>query len=323
MKSTTRSKKLFFFAGWLLFTALALQAQLAISNSAGGTGGGYVVGPGDTLNIQVYGSQELSGPVQVDERGQIYLPYDPQPIQAAGKTVAQLVPLIAQALTDHQLAINPQVNVMVSAVKSRPIVVLGAVKQPVTLQAVTPQTLRACLAQASGLASDAGRYILLTVHGRNGQPATLRLPTGQVLFSPNPADNPLLHGGDEVRVTYGSQIYVAGAVNKQGAFPMSFRAHMTVLRAIAMMHGWTNTAKPGHAWLIRARQGKLQFIKLNLPKIVSRKAPDLPLLANDVLYIPNSTAKTIGYDLLTSALSIVTGAEATSLGIMLSTRKIY
>ncbi len=312
-------------AAWIGLCCLPLAAQAPIGPSnAGAIGGGYVVGPGDTLNVQVFDSKELSGPVQVGLHGELYLPYDPEPIQAGGKSVAQIIQLIQQSLERHHLEIQPKVTVQVITVKSRPIVILGAVRQPITLQAVMPETLRQCLTQASGLSNDAGRYILLTFANPGGQPRNERLFTEKVLFSTNPADNPLLRGGDEVRVTYGSQIYVIGAVNTPGAFPYGFRNRMTVLRAIAMMHGWKNTASPNRAWLIRApKTGKLQFTKLNLSRIIEHKAHDMTMMPNDILYVPNNTFKAVGYSALATAVTILTGAESSSLGILFAQHKIY
>ncbi len=306
---------------WLAFAltlSVPLAAQLAPSKSTGAIGGGYRVGRGDTLNVSVFGSQELSGKVQVGLHGHIYLPYDPEPILATGKTVAQLVPIIEQSLVAHQLELQPKVLVQIVSVKSRPIIVLGAVRQPITLQAVMPVTLRQCLTQASGLTTQAGRYILLTTPGPQGQLRTRKLLTEQVLFSSNPADNPLLSGGDEVRVTYGSQFYVSGDANAQGAFPIDFNNRMTVLRAVALMHGWKSNAKPEKTILVRSFQGKLQIIHLNLPEIVAQRQADMALRPNDVIYVPTNGLKTVSYAALTAALTILTTASATTLGVRLA-----
>ncbi len=306
-------------AGLLLVLSVngTLTAQL-VPSAATEIGGGYIVGPGDTLSVRVFGSTELSGNLEVGLHGHIYLPYDPEPILAAGKTTAQLVPLIEHSLSAHQLELQPKVLVQVISVKSRPIVVLGAVRQPLTLQAVMPMTLRQCLTYASGLSPQAGRYILLTIPGPQGHPLMKKLLTEAVLFSTNPADNPMLNGGDEVRVTYGSQFYVTGAANAQGAYPIDFNNRMTVLRAVALMHGWKNTAKPGKAVLIRSRRGKLQIIHLNLSKIVAHRAADRAVKPNDVIYVPSNTLKSVGAAALTAALTILTTASATTLGVRLA-----
>ena len=56
---------------------------------------------------------------------------------------------------------DPFVNVTVAEYNSRPISVMGAVRKPITFQAVGQVTLLDALARAEGLAQDAGTEILI------------------------------------------------------------------------------------------------------------------------------------------------------------------
>ena len=63
---------------------------------------------------------------------------------------------------------------------------------------------------------------------------------------------------------------------------------MTVLKAMALGGGPTRNAALDHARLIRKSESGPQEISVSLKKILEAKAPDVPLQADDVLFIPSS-----------------------------------
>jgi protein involved in polysaccharide export with SLBB domain len=69
---------------------------------------------------------------------------------------------------------------------------------------------------------------------------------------------------------------------------------MTVLRAIALAGNFTRDAKPAHAVIIRKASGapgERREVRVDLKKVLSNHAPDQPLLASDILYVPESGAR--------------------------------
>jgi len=69
------------------------------------------------------------------------------------------------------------------------------------------------------------------------------------------------------------------------------RSGLTVLKAIAKAGGFNSTAALNDVKLIRnTPQGK-QEIPISVKKIMFDKAPDVELQPGDVLFIPNSLAK--------------------------------
>ncbi len=294
------------------------QAAVGTAGTGEGIGGGYHVGPGDILQLTVFSSPELTGPLQVDTHGNIYLPYGTQPIKVAGKSVAQIIPLVARSLIAQKLAINPKVSITVSSVKSRPIVVLGDVRQPITIQAIHPIPLRQVLTNASGPGVSPGNWVVITTRLADGKFSTVKLPLQKVLFSNQPQYNPELRGGEDVRITYPSQVYAIGDVRKQGEFPMNNMQHLTALRLIALTGGWLPTALPNNAVIVRSVDGKVVVIPVPMNRILHRQAEDIPLRRNDVLYVPDSTFKTVALNGLQLAISVLTTATATTLGVLLS-----
>jgi polysaccharide export outer membrane protein len=75
---------------------------------------------------------------------------------------------------------------------------------------------------------------------------------------------------------------------------MKSNEKMSVLQAIALSGGLTRTASRAGACIIRtdAKSGKREQTPIDLSKILSGKAPDPMLEARDVVFVPNSVAKT-------------------------------
>ena len=110
-----------------------------------------------------------------------------------------------------------------------------------------------------------------------------------------PADPELnikLEGGEQIRVPEAGRVYVVGNVKKPGAFPLHDSSESSVLQALALSEGLDKFATK-EAYIYRREAGSTakNEIPIELSKIMARKAPDVPLLPNDILYIPDSTGK--------------------------------
>jgi hypothetical protein len=79
----------------------------------------YVIGPLDTLRINVWKKPEVSGQVVVRNDGKISLALL-NDIEAAGNTPRQLADILAKGL--KQYLTNPRVTVIVTAIKSKRVV---------------------------------------------------------------------------------------------------------------------------------------------------------------------------------------------------------
>jgi len=90
------------------------------------TGGSYVLGPGDELNIVVFNNEDLSDNFVVSEAGTISLPLAGN-IRAAGRTTDAVRQEYSDLLADGFL-VNPNVSVSIS--KYRPFFIIGGVNKP-------------------------------------------------------------------------------------------------------------------------------------------------------------------------------------------------
>jgi polysaccharide export outer membrane protein len=86
-------------------------------------------------------------------------------------------------------------------------------------------------------------------------------------------------------------------------------AHMTVLQAVAMAQGANPTAALDRAKLIRnAGQGSQpEEVSISLKKILAAKEPDINLQPNDIVFVPNSAAKSAGRKTLDAIVQTATG----------------
>jgi polysaccharide export outer membrane protein len=122
----------------------------------------YVIGRGDLISIDVFEIPELSRVVRVSQSGTIGMPLVPVRLQMSGLTEAQAEQKIAEVLEADGLVSHPQVSVSVKERKSKPITIFGAVNHPMVYQAERPITLVEALAEAGGIANDAGDTVIVT-----------------------------------------------------------------------------------------------------------------------------------------------------------------
>ncbi len=256
------------------------------------------LGVDDLLAVSVYDAPELTRTLRVESDGTIHLPLLKDGVRAAGVFPGQLETSIATALQAGEILVDPVVKVTVVEYHSRPISVIGAVKKPLTFQAVGTVTLLDALAQAEGLTNDAGTEILLSraqpSPDREGQvTATLieRIPVKRLMKDADPAVNFTLHGGEEIRVPDAGKIFVVGNVRKPGAFAVRDAGDNSVLKLVALSEGLLPYASKLAYVYRRDLSGAKQELPIELDKILQRKSPDVPLLVDDVLYVPDNRGR--------------------------------
>ncbi len=252
------------------------------------------VGVDDLLAVSVYRSPELTRTVRVGADGAIRLPLLTDPIPAEGLMPRDLEVAIAEALKREGFLVNPIVEATVAEYASRPISVMGAVNRPLTFQAVGRVTLLDALARAEGLSPTATQHILVTLPNASsaGDALVRRIPVKSLIDRADPALNLVLTGGEEIRVPEAGRIFVVGNVNRPGAYPVPDPKDASVLKLLAIAEGLAPYARK-HAYIYREEpdSGLKREIEIELAKILDRKAPDVTLAVNDVLYIPDNRTK--------------------------------
>lgn len=131
----------------------------------------------------------------------------------------------------------------------------------------------------------------------------------KLLESEDSALNVPIRPGDIVKVSRAGIVYVVGEVQKPGGFVLQNNENISVLQALALAMGPTHTSALSRSEIIRTDPdtGKRTEIPMNLAKILSGKAPDSLLQAKDIVFVPNSAAKSVLYKGSVAALQTATG----------------
>lgn len=279
------------------------------------------IGPDDLLGISVYDAPELTRTVRVSADGTIRLPMLRQRIQAAGLLPSDLETGVAEALKKEDVFVDPIVTISVVEYRSRPINVAGAVRLPLTFQATGTVTLLDALSRAGGLSETAGPEILVSQsqpgEGNSKVLLTRRVPVKGLIDEADPELNIRLQGGEEIRVPEFGKVFVVGNVKKPGAYAIKDTSESSVLKALAISEGLAPYAtKMAYIYRQEGGKGNKNEIPIELENIMKRKSPDVPLLANDILYIPDNKGKRNLASAMEKAVMIGGGAAAASIYLL-------
>ena len=277
--------------------------------------GRYRIGAGDVLDIRFVKNPELSRDnVRVDNRGMIRMPMLDNDIPAACLTEGELAQSIAKLYLKYKR--NPHIDVFVKEYNSKPVAVMGAVVKPGRFQLQREIRLLELLTQVEGASERAGGRVQI-VHtemvsacetGNSSSSAAApppRAPESEgVDFSRNlavfkledtlrgdPKANPVIRPGDIISISDAEQAYVVGNVLRPGTIIL--KEPVTISRAIAMSGGLMPDTKSEQVKIIRQVPGSLEKIEVvvNLKAITKHQAPDVLLLAGDVVDVPTSGGK--------------------------------
>src|SRR5262252_3732355 len=122
-------------------------------------GGRYPVGPGDVLDVRVFGQADLNSTVEVDADGNISsLPFIETPIRAKCRNEKEIQASITEAYAKY--LIKPRVSVRVVERHSRPpAVIFGAVRTPQRVDMRRRVRLHELLPAAGGTTQNASGTI--------------------------------------------------------------------------------------------------------------------------------------------------------------------
>ena len=263
----------------------------------------YLLGPGDVLDVRVFGQPDLSAMVEIDSDGNVSsLPFLESPILAKCRTEKALQKEIADAYGKYIK--NPQVSVRIAERKSRqPATVFGAVRQPTRVLMQRKVRLNELIASSGGFTERASGTIQI-LHtepvmcpqpGEEADAAPIdgtRLPLQIIKISELraglPQANPTIRPGDILQVTEAEPVYVTGSVfSPQGIF---LRDQLTLSRALAMVGGARKEAKISEVKIYRQKPGQQtqETLIVDYGAIKKNLKPDVFLQAFDVIEVPEA-----------------------------------
>ena len=281
----------------------------------------YTLGPGDQVTIRVVDLEEFADrSVRIDPNGFVDLPMIGR-IQAGGQTIDQLKETLAAKLSRY---INePQVTLNLSENQNQTVSILGSVNNPGIHPLPGPRRLLEVVSLAGGAKPDAGSKVILTrqmkwgeipVTGAKIDPtggySTVSLSLDDLLAAANPSENIFVRPGDVITIPKAEIVYVLGDVKKAGGFPLSSHPTISILQALALAEGLAPDSSANHARIVRPApggDGLPKEIPVDISSILAGRKPDVPLFANDVLYVPNSALKAGSKRTAEAILQVATG----------------
>jgi polysaccharide biosynthesis/export protein len=157
----------------------------------------YVIQPNDMLEIFVWKEQDLTRKVLVRPDGRISFPLV-QDLQAAGISPAELKIQVEKKLSEFLSA--PEVTVIVDAIQSYKVYVLGKVQKPGVVSVEKPVTVLQALALAGGFQDFAKDQEMTVIRSYGKDNLLFEFNYREVIKGKRPEQNITLRAGDVVIV---------------------------------------------------------------------------------------------------------------------------
>jgi len=290
----------------------------------------YRIGSEDVLNINIFEAQELNREVRVSASGDISLPLMGS-IRAAGLTPGELefvlqellhrtymkdphVSVFVREMQSHPVSVMGAVRrpgvfqirgskTLLEVLSLAEGLADDAGESVIILRGAALSTEPEPAVDRSGATNQSSSAAQNTVgvkevapglnSNRSASENVVQVNLKDLLESDDSRSNPLVHPGDIVKVTRAGVVYVIGEVRRPGGFALKSNERISVLQALALSEGLTRTAAKAEARIIRTDQqsGEREETPINLGKILAGKAPDPILDPKDIVFVPNSAAK--------------------------------
>ncbi len=273
-----------------LAVALALEAPAPAPAQVlpAGTTVSYRLGPKDQIAIKVYEVPELNVEVRVAENGKVNLPLIGE-VPAEGLTETGFAQQL-KVLLEAKYVNRATVSVEVREARSRPILVVGAVRTPGNLAFPGRWTLIEALAAAGGLSAEHADTLYVLRRAENGLSDQVAIRIEDLFVRGDPRANIPIFANDliNVPVTVEVTVFCLGEVLTPGAIQFKSTDRITVLSVIARAGGLTDRASKKMAIKRRKGESLQEEVEVDYKKILAGKEPDLSLADGDVLVIKES-----------------------------------
>lgn len=257
----------------------------------------FTLGPGDRLEIELLGDPTSRAITVVAPDGKIYYNLLPG-IDVWGLTLTQARQAVERGFEQYVRG-TPQVSMVLRAVESKRVWLLGRVQAPGVYAISTPMTVLEAVSMAGGTLAMSS-YRDQEAAGISEELADLRrsfvMREGRLL----PIDmQRLLKEGDLSQNIYlqpddlvyfpgatAREVYVLGAVVQPR--PIAYREGMTVAGAIASVYGTLTGAYMEQVAVVRGSLTKPEIAIVDYKRVIRGEAVDLELQPRDIVYVPLS-----------------------------------
>jgi polysaccharide biosynthesis/export protein len=239
---------------------------------------------GDLLIVHLYGAPDYAPPVRVSLDGKIHLPLVGD-LMVEGLTTHQTESLITQKLVAAGMYRDPQITVQLTESPNQFVTVSGELHGVVPV--IGERRLFDVLSTAGGLPATASHIITISRPGMT-EPIVIDLGT-------DPAQsahaNVPVFAGDTVIVAKIGVVYLLGAFKNQGPFPLKQNSPLTLMQLTAEGGGPGFEGKYDDLQIIRTVGMDRKVLHVDIKKVFHGTAPDPPLQADDIVFLPTSEMK--------------------------------
>lgn len=245
----------------------------------GGSGAieGYVLGPGDLLDIQVHPDETLGGKARVAADGTVTLALG-GPVPVSGMT-AEAAGDAIRARLDGRFLRAPQVTVAVVEYQSHRVSLHGAIERAGSVPLAPGDRLLDLIDRGGGLRPESAGIAFILVPGAEPQ----RVSTRGLLETGDFSQNLLLESGSAIYFMSRARVFVLGAVERPGAYP--YEDGMTLLRAVSLAGGFAERARTGSVWLYSGGPDAPRT-EVDTGRVLSQRERDPALRPGDLLVVP-------------------------------------
>lgn len=274
-----------------IFFHIILLALLTPAVAAPGGDGGvrgsfdsqsYILKPGDRLNIFINALPELESVYEVRVDGGVYHPIVGQ-LQAAGRTVDDLKEDFRERLSKELK--RPEFRIGLQQLSLHQLSVLGEAKSQGTYEMGVGSTALDLLAKAGGLGEKADRDRAIILRGNKQIEISLEPVENQGLTQMQP--------GDVLFIQTGSQVSVAGEVQKPGPYSIS-KTSGSAWDAIIAAGGSKEEAALSRVKLIRPTLPEPLILDLRPEAAHTLPEAGKVLMSGDVVMVPARQAVLLG-----------------------------
>jgi len=275
--SNTKSKQPLVQFGYDFFT----RSGQVLSEASGLVGPDYIVGPGDGLNIDIWGSLNGNFRVEVARNGEIVLPKIGA-IQLWGQSFAQIRETIRKQIAKYYSGF--ELNVSLGALRSIQVYVVGEVNQPGTYTVNALSTVLNVLHAAGGPTKKGTLRNLRLM--RTGETVSA-VDLYDFFLTGDRSHDVRLQSGDTVFVPVAvSQVGISGEVRRPAIYELIAGENLTTL--LEMAGGVTAMAVTDHVQIERVdgAQGKVILdYNLDLKAKTTTDSLNVPLADRDLVRV--------------------------------------
>jgi polysaccharide export outer membrane protein len=271
----------------------------------------YTVGPEDLLQVTFLGVDDLSREVRVNGQGEISLPLVGD-VKVGDLSTGQIEKRLKELYRQEEYLKDPQITVKVLEYRNQRVMVTGSVVRPGSYEMIGPRTLLEMLGKAGGLKDDAGEMVYIiraqtasdlskALKGGPSSPSftggseTIVIDLRRLLAQGGKDLNLPIKNGDIIQVPRAQSAFVLGAVLKPGN--VMVKDNLTAIQAVAVAGGQNPILASDHVTIVRMDEtGKAITIPLNLGKVTKGEEADIPLKANDIVYVKENPIRRVLFD---------------------------